>query len=233
MKTTMTKYKSLEPEWLFFGGTFDPLHVGHMDAVRIARSRFPDAEIVIVPSFAPPVSRDESKNVQATFPDRVAMCVVAFDEWERVQVSSLEEDLEAPSFTVKTLRDLRGEYPAAPLAWMIGADQLAEFTKWLDPKVILELASLVVIPRQGQAKGDLIDQAGQVATTLGFKVSIDRDEGVILLDGAHPIFVLNEAPTAASSRDIREKISSTGLASVTELIHEHVATYIEDVELYR
>lgn len=233
MSNVTTKYKSLEPEWVFFGGTFDPVHVGHMDAVRIVRKRFPDAEIVLVPSFEPPVTKDSQKTVHAPFPDRVAMCVVAFDEWEKVQVSSLEEDLEAPSYTVRTLRDLRGEYPTAPLAWMIGADQLAGFAKWLEPKAILELASLVIVPRPGQSKTDLVDQATQLATSFGFKVSVDREENMVLLDGAHPIYILDEVPTDISSTAIREKIASSGVAAVSELVSEHVAAYIEDVELYR
>jgi nicotinate-nucleotide adenylyltransferase len=227
-----TKYKNLEPEWVFFGGTFDPPHAGHMQAVRFARSRFPDAEIVLVPSFAPPVSKDEVKTVHASFPDRVAMCVVAFDEWEHVQVSSLEEDLEAPSYTIKTLRDLRGEYPTARLAWMIGADQLQHFTSWLEPKAILELASLVVVPRPDQAKTDLIDKAAQVATSLGFKVSIDRSEGVILLDGAGVIYILNDAPANISSSAVRQAVANGGVGALNDSVDANIAAYIEDLELY-
>lgn len=227
-----TKYKNLEPEWVFFGGTFDPPHAGHMQAVRFARARFPDAEVVLVPCFAPPVSKDQMKTVHASFPDRVAMCVVAFDEWEHVQVSSLEEDLEAPSYTIKTLRDLRAEYPTARLAWMIGADQLYSFTSWLEPKAILETASLVVVPRPDQAKTDLIEKAVQVATSLGFKASVDRDEGVILLDGAGVIYILNDAPANISSSAVREAVASGGVAALNDSVDANIAAYIEDLALY-
>lgn len=248
-----TKYKNLDPEWVFFGGTFDPPHAGHMQAVRFARARFPDAEVVLVPAFAPPVSKDHVKTVHASFPDRVAMCVVAFDEWEHVQVSSLEEDLEAPSYTIKTLRDLRGEYPTARLAWMIGADQLYSFTSWLEPKAILEIASLVVVPRPDRVKTDprpclkssesgreesgllkqvLIEKAVQVATSLGFKASVDREEGVILLDGAGVIYILNDAPANISSTAVREAVATGGVAALNDSVDANIAAYIEDLELY-
>lgn len=232
MTNSVSKYKSIEPEWIFFGGTFDPPHVGHMDAVRFARSRFTDAEIVLVPSFEPPVSKDEMKTVHSSFPDRVAMCVVAFDEWERVQVSSLEEDLGGPSYTIKTLRDLRGEYPNARLAWMIGADQLAQFANWFEPKDILELASLVIVPRPGQSRSDLILQASQLATSLGFKNSIDREAGVVLLDGGCNIYLLNEAPADVSSTEVRKIVGAKGVGALEGLVDGSIAAYIEDLELY-
>lgn len=229
---TNSKYKTMEPEWVFFGGTFDPPHLGHMEAVRFARSRFENAEIVLIPSFAPPSSKTEIKKVHASFADRVAMCVVAFDEWERVQVSSLEEDLEAPSYTIKTLRDLRSEYPTARIAWMIGADQLTNFPSWLEPKAILETASLVILPRPGQTKEDVVELAAKTASSLGFKTSIDRAEGVVLLDGAHMIFVLTDAPKTVSSTDIRERVAMSGAASLDGLVDANISAYIEDLELY-
>lgn len=227
------KYKSIEPEWIFFGGTFDPPHVGHMEAVQYVRDHFTDAEIVLVPAFSPPVSKDQNKTVHASFADRVAMCVVAFDEWERVQVSSLEEDLEAPSYTIKTLRDLRAEYPTARLAWMIGADQLLGFANWLEPKAILETASLIVLPRPEVSKSDLVEVAAQLASSLGFKSSIDRDEGVVILDGGCPIYVLSETPKEISSTAIRSKMRDQGVVGLNGLVDESIANYIEDLGLYR
>lgn len=229
---SLSKYKSIEPDLVFFGGTFDPPHMGHIEAVRIARDRFCDAQIVVVPSYAPPISKDEAKSPQADFSDRVSLCVIAFDEWDRVQVSSLEEDKESPSYTVKTLRGLKAEYPLSKLAWMIGGDQLSGFQNWRDPKEILEMANLVVVPRPAQVQGNLVEMAASIATSLGFKASIDKEEGVVLLDGACTIFVLKEAPKDISSSEIRKLIAAKS-TDIETYIPKPVLEFLNESELYR
>ncbi len=226
-----SKYKSINPDWIFYGGTFDPPHKGHMDSVEIARKVFSESQIVVVPAFAPPVSSHVQKDGVSSFADRVAMCVVAFDEWQNVQVSALEEDLGEPSYTVRTLRDLRAEYPSAKLAWMIGADQLVQFHNWHEPREILEMASLVVLPRPGQVKGDLLETAGKLATSLGFSISTDPEALLIKLDGGNAIFVLEENPASASSTELRTLLNAKD-PGLENFLCPAVLDYIDDVGLY-
>lgn len=220
-----------EPDYVFFGGAFDPPHLGHIDAVDLVQRRFPNAKVVVVPSFEPPVSRQQQKLTHASFWDRLAMCALAYDEHPFVNVSSIEETLEVPSYTARTLAALKAEYPLSKLAWMIGSDQLSAFVNWYQPKDILEQASLVVLPRPAQVNINLLEMAASTATSLGFKVSVSEKEGVVFLDGGNSIFVLKDAPRDVSSTDIRRLIHRR--ENFTELdLPLSVRDYLQESELY-
>jgi nicotinate-nucleotide adenylyltransferase len=229
---TKSKYQDLEPDLIFFGGSFDPPHLGHVEFLKIIQNRFKNSEIVIVPSYAPVASATKEKPASSEFSDRLAMCVIAFDKCERVQVSAIEESLDIPNYTIDTLMELRSEYPLSKLAWAIGADQLNVFADWKEPTKILELASLVVLPRPHQVQKDLLEEALGLASRLGFTASIDAAEGVILLHGAGAVFVLPEAPRTVSSTDAREKIKSDPSAA-KELLSPEVLEYVSELNLYQ
>ncbi len=223
---------SQNPDIIFFGGVFDPIHIGHMDAVRIVQDEFPKAKIVLVPSFVPPISSEEIKPVETAFVDRVAMSVVAFDEWPRVNVSSIEEELGVPSYTHVTLAALSEENPGSSLAWMIGADQLANFLRWSQPRKILELASLIVLPRPASSPMDILEISKQVASSLGFSTTLDETEMRIYLDGANSIYVLDKAPTSISSTEIR-KLAAEDLQKISGKVPPVIMDYIADIGLYQ
>jgi nicotinate-nucleotide adenylyltransferase len=223
---------SRKPDIIFFGGAFDPIHVGHMDAVKIAQEAFPKAKVVLVPSFVTPVSATEVKPVKTPFVDRVAMAVVAFDEWPRLDVSSIEEDLSVPSYTSVTLAALAEENPGSSLAWMIGADQLATFSRWNQPKAILEVASLVILPRPATNPMDALELSKQVATALGYSTNLDKTQMRLDLDGANSIYVLDQAPTSISSSEIR-KWASEDIQKIEGKVAPAVMEYIADIGLYQ
>ena len=220
------------PAIIYFGGAFDPIHVGHMDAVKIAREAFPAARIILVPGAVLPASSGKVKHVETPFVDRVAMAVVACDEWPNVDVSSIEEDLPSPNYTYLTLEALVNEYPASKIAWMLGADQLAEFSRWKNPRRILELASLVVLPRPALTPEDTLDLCMGVASSLGFSSSLDSEHMRLELDGAGSIYVLDRAPTSISSTEVR-RLASQSLLKIDGLVAPSVIDYISDIGLYQ
>lgn len=220
------------PNIIYFGGAFDPIHLGHMDAVKIAQETFPDAKVTLIPGNVLPVSESKTKTVAAPFVDRVAMVVVAFDEWPRVDVSSIEEELPAPNYTFQTLEALAAENPGSKLAWMIGADQLASFPKWKNPRRILELASLIVLPRATVSAGDTLDLATQVASSLGYSTRLDGERKRLDLDGAGSIYVMERAPLVVSSTEIRSKAGQS-LKNLEGLVAPAVVDYISDLGLYQ
>jgi nicotinate-nucleotide adenylyltransferase len=220
------------PNIIYFGGAFDPVHLGHMEAVEIVRESFPDSKITLVPGFAPPRSAAEQKTVTAPFADRVAMVVVAFDEWPGVDVSSVEEELAAPNYTYLTLERFAQENPGSKLAWMIGADQLQAFPTWKNPAQILETASLIVLPRLNMAAGDLLELATNVASKLGFRTTVDRDNQRVDLDGAGSIYVMNRMPRTVSSSEIR-KMAARNLKDIDAMVAPAVVDYISDLGLYQ
>ena len=217
---------------IYFGGAFDPIHFGHMDAVKIARQAFPLAKITLLPGFILPKAGGEIKSPVTPFVDRVAMAVVAFDEWPMVDVSSIEEELPTPNYTFATLEALLVDHPSSKLGWMIGADQLATLPEWKNPRRILELASLVVLPRPAMSPGSTLELAKRVVTALGFGVTVDADGLRLDLDGGESVYVMEHAPKSLSSTEVR-RLASEGLKKLEGFVAAPVIDYIADLGLYQ
>jgi nicotinate (nicotinamide) nucleotide adenylyltransferase len=220
------------PNIIYFGGAFDPVHKGHMESVEIAREAFPDAKIILVPGFQLPKTADEAKQVDTPFVDRVAMVVVAFDEWPGVDVSSIEEELPCPNYTFLTLERFAHENPGSKLAWMIGADQLQAFLRWKNPVRILELAGLVVLPRDDLEAYQLLDMATNVASSLGFSTTVDTEQLRVDLDGGGSIYIMKRKPLAVSSSSIR-RLAAGNLKDIEPLVAPAIVEYISDLGLYQ
>jgi nicotinate-nucleotide adenylyltransferase len=208
-------------DFIYFGGAFDPVHDGHVDAVRIVREAFPNAKITIVPGFQIPISAGAVKSPTAPFVDRVAMAVVAF-----------EEELPAPNYTYRTIEALAVDLPPSRVAWMIGADQLVKLIEWEKPRRILELASLIIVPRPDVSGAPSLELARNIATALGFSVTVDAKNMRVDLDGGGSIYVMERAPKSISSSDIR-KLAAVGLQKIDGLVPASVVEYIADLGLYQ
>ena len=127
------------------GGTFDPIHHGHLVAASEVQSRFALDEVVFVPTGQPyqkgPVSPAE---------DRYLMTVIATASNPRFQVSRADVDRDGPTYTVDTLRDLSAIFgPSADLFFITGADALAKILSWKDAIEMLSLAHFVGVTRPG------------------------------------------------------------------------------------
>jgi nicotinate-nucleotide adenylyltransferase len=134
------------------GGTFDPIHHGHLIAAHEVATRFRLDEVVFVPTGQPwqkagePVSAAE---------DRYLMTVIATASNPRFTVSRVDIDRPGPTYTVDTLRDLKAVYgEAAELYFITGADALSEILSWKDADVCLELAHFVGVTRPGFVLSD-------------------------------------------------------------------------------
>lgn len=131
------------------GGTFDPLHVGHLVVAQDVVEELGLDRLLVVPAARPP-HRD------AVFPagERLAMVETAFGDDPRIEVSDLEHRRDGPSYTVDTLAAVRADRSPERLFCVIGADQLRDFGGWHRPERILELATLAVMDRgRGAATG--------------------------------------------------------------------------------
>jgi nicotinate-nucleotide adenylyltransferase len=217
---------------IYFGGAFDPIHLGHVDSVKIAHEAFPDAKIIVVPGLVVPVAGGSVKTPVTSFVDRVAMAVIAFDDATFVDVSSLEEELPTPNYTYQTVEIITRDLPAERVGWMIGADQLLTFTEWKNARRILELVSLVIIPRPSTKIENTLELAQSVATHLGFSVRIDVDHHRIDLDGGGSIHVMTNEPRSISSSEIR-RLAADNLKKIEDLVPTAVIEYIADLNLYQ
>jgi nicotinate-nucleotide adenylyltransferase len=194
------------------GGTFDPIHNGHLAIAEAAREALGLERVLFVPAGVPPHRPDRPI---AGPDDRAAMVALAIASNAAFQLSRLELDREGPSYTVDTLKAVvreatRGRPP--DLWFILSAEAFAGFLDWNDPAGILELCRIAVMPRDGGPPADLTPIASALPRLA------DR---VHLLDGPR----LRLAATEVRSRAAR------GL-SVRYLVPDAVAAYIGDHRLY-
>ncbi len=127
------------------GGTFDPIHVGHVTLAREATACAGLDRLLLVPARIPPHKAAASASPE----DRLEMCRLACAELEGVEVSDLELRRGGPSFTVDTLEALQEREPGADLRLVLGWDAARLLPAWHRPKRVLELAGLVLFRRPG------------------------------------------------------------------------------------
>ena len=125
------------------GGTFDPIHLGHLAAARVARDCARLDRVLLVPSNVPP----HRAAANASPDDRLAMCRLAAESEAGVEVSDLEVARPGPSYTVDTLRALHATSPQDELFLILGWDAARLLSSWRDPDAIRKLASIVVVSR--------------------------------------------------------------------------------------
>ncbi len=129
------------------GGTFDPIHHGHLVAASEVADRFGLDEVIFVPTGQPWQKADEPVS---SAEDRYLMTVIATASNPRFQVSRVDIDRGGPTYTVDTLRDLHAEYgPKVQLFFITGADALAKILSWKDLDEIFELAHFIGVTRPG------------------------------------------------------------------------------------
>lgn len=187
-----------------FGGTFDPPHVGHLLAAEDAFEQLSLDRIAFVPAATQPLKVGRAA---ATAEHRLAMVRLLVEGDPRFEVSTVEVEREGLSFTVDTLTHFAAAYPSAERFLLVGADVLATFPQWREPKRVLQLARLVVLERQG-----------------------DRTALPTGLDGSE----ITRLPTRridVSSTEIRERVRSR--KSTRGFVTDNVAAYIARGGLYR
>ena len=129
------------------GGTFDPIHHGHLVAASEVADNYALDEVVFVPTGQP-----WQKDAREVSPaeDRYLMTVIATASNPRFHVSRVDIDREGPTYTVDTLRDIRSMYgPKTQLFFITGADALARILSWKDTDQMFELAHFVAVTRPG------------------------------------------------------------------------------------
>jgi len=190
------------------GGTFDPIHNGHLLTAEEAAVQFDLDEVVFVPTGHPWMK--EQKEVSAP-EHRYLMSVIATASNPRFSVSRIEVDRAGPTYTVDTLRELKGlDGDKVDLFFVTGADAMLEILQWKDPEEILALAHFIAATRPGY---DL--------------ARFEAEE-----PSRHPnVSVMNIPALAISSTDIRERVGEG--RPIRYLVPEGVESYIEKAGLYR
>ena len=211
-----------------YGGTFDPLHNGHLEIVRAIVRDFGLDQLLIIPAHRPP--HKGSRAIAGDY-HRFAMAVLASLDEPRVFVSTLE--LEAPDrpYTFETVERLRIDLGTEiRLFFVIGADSFEEINTWREPARLLSSTNLIVVTRPGHdvSASHLDDRFRSTIVDLrGREGDLQLGEGL----GEHHIYVTGCVNNVVSSTQIRQRMRDG--ESIRDLVPSRVADYIRKYELYR
>jgi nicotinate-nucleotide adenylyltransferase len=155
-----------------FGGTFNPIHNGHIHLCEECDAVFQFDRILLMPTNIPPHKTAEDL---ASNEDRLMMCRLACEDYPKISVCDLEMRMQGISYTVHTVKELKKRYPTAKLYWIIGSDMLFSFHKWYCYREILEYVTLIAGARYPEEYERMAEYAEKVLKA-GQKVRIIRSE---------------------------------------------------------
>jgi nicotinate-nucleotide adenylyltransferase len=212
------------------GGTFNPVHNGHLAIAREARQTLALDRVILIPSGDPPHKPPDGV---APAKARYEMVRLAIACDPSLAISDIEVGRTGKSYTIDTIRLLQEEYGRqTPLYFLIGLDAFLEFPTWRDPQTLLTLCSFVVLSRPGlsfQALSALpllppLPQASLVDLDAGKRARLD------VAVGSQALICLRLAPSEVSASDIRARIARG--ASTANLLPPAVESYILQHHIY-
>jgi nicotinate-nucleotide adenylyltransferase len=205
------------------GGTFDPIHYGHLDAANAARSSLDLDEVLIVPSHDPPHRPTDPR----TSPfHRFALVSLAIDGLEGFRASDVELTREGPSYTMDTLIALHADgLAASQIFFILGADAFAEIATWYAFPDVLDAANFVAIERPGTT----IEVA--LSRTPGLRDRALPPDVSMCETGRTCIFVVEAHTRDVSSTSIRERIAAG--RPIDDLVPPAVARHILRHRIYQ
>ncbi|MDH6110489.1 nicotinate-nucleotide adenylyltransferase [Kitasatospora sp. MAP12-15] len=169
------------------GGTFDPIHHGHLVAASEVASAFHLDEVIFVPTGEP--WQKTGRTVSAP-EDRYLMTVIATAENPQFSVSRIDIDRTGPTYTVDTLRDLRALHPDADLFFITGADALAQILSWRDAEELFSLAHFIGCTRPGHTLTDAGLPAGGVSLVEVPALAISSTDCRLRVAKGEPVWYL-------------------------------------------
>lgn len=175
-----------------YGGTFDPVHHGHLILARDVLEQLKLDAMIFIPCAQSPL---KSSKPRVTDAQRLAMLRLALKPEPRFWLSRCELDRPAPSYALDTAREIAEAFPRAKLFWLIGADQLKDLKKWHRPDELQKLVRLVLLPRGEPVAGRLAGKVLGLPRTR--RVDISATEIRLRVKSRLPIDHLVPAPVAA------------------------------------
>ncbi len=135
-----------------YGGSFDPVHLGHLLVAQAAREELNLARIFFIPAAQSPFKPDAKPTLAA---ERTKMLRLALAGNSRAEVDELEINRGGVSYTIDTVRDYARRFPNAKLFYLIGADHVAQLPKWREANQLAKLVEFLIIPRPGELKVEI------------------------------------------------------------------------------
>jgi nicotinate-nucleotide adenylyltransferase len=211
-----------------FGGTFNPIHLGHLRAAEEVAEALGIARVLFVPSSLPPHKTDDPDDPIAPAEARLAWVRAAIAGNSRFEVDSLEIDRAGPSYSVDTVREVCARITPEPPVFIIGQDAFVEVSDWREPEALFELAHFAVITRPPAGAGSLVDWLPKCVRD---DVEIAEDG----LSGRHRsgstwVRIVEITALDISASEIRARLRAG--RSVRYLLPESVAGLVEQSGVY-
>jgi len=209
-----------------FGGTFDPVHWGHLTPALHACRVFDFDALLFVPAGRPPHKAGETIT---PFVHRFAMLALATHHLDRVTVSDVELEFDGPTFTIDVLARLRRRHNPRELFFLLGSDSLAQITTWHRWRELVDQVHLVVLHRPGFWGADL---AALLPPTLhGRSEGVREGEVTPTSRGCPAVYLLEHEPVDACATELRRRVAAGG--PIGDTVPEDVAHYVAKYGLYR
>ncbi|KXB59011.1 nicotinate-nucleotide adenylyltransferase [Gemelliphila asaccharolytica] len=192
---------------LLFGGSFDPIHIGHIEAAKKAIEKLNIDKVIFIPTNQTPL---KSNNLVASNNDRYNMILRSIKDNKKLDVSDYEIKKQDVSYTYNTVKHFKQIYKGDDLYFLIGTDRVKDLEKWYNIDKLKNLITFIFVPRNNEnleeiiAKNDFLKKINYVILEL-------------------PIIKI-------SSSYIREKLKKN--KNIDDLIDKNCAKYIEELNLY-
>lgn len=196
------------------GGTFDPIHLGHLIIAEQARDQYQLDRVLLIPSGHSYFKDHRSKKVQPA-QVRLEMTKIAAGSYKPFEVSDIEVNRPGNTYSFETLEELKAQNPESELFFIVGADTICSMRTWREPKRIFDVCTVLAAMREDQVDPEEFQKQTQ---------ALERDFGARIF----PVSIPN---IGISSTQIREKAASG--KSVHYLVPDALESYIIETGIYK
>ena len=225
----------------FFGGTFDPVHRGHMQIANSAVERFEIGQVLFVPAFIQPLKQSQQI---AAYHHRFAMLTLATQGRREFVVSDMEapKDGKTPNYSINTIRDLRRRLRKADkLYFLLGIDAFLGIEEWHKPSELLRECEFIIASRPGFSMGevaaalpeDLRPRKNVLNIARKQKLDFSRESVQTIALPGITLHLMGDISEKVSATQIRAAAKSAGKARLRRLVGDPVAEYIQKTGIYR
>ena len=194
------------------GGTFDPIHKGHLMLGEYAQKLYELDEIWFMPNGNPP--HKLNSNIESQTNHRVEMVKLAIEKYDHFKIQLYEVERKEVNYSYLTMQHFNDEYPQDEFYFIIGADSLFAFETWKHPELLVKTCKILAAYRDGKNTSEMEEQIQY----LNVKYGAD-------------IILLNTPDVDISSSDIRRMIKNN--ENISELVPQSVFSYIQTNNLFR